>query len=95
MNISANLHCYRKSQASSLEQAMRDGANIRIDDVHGVSALLSVITAMVAVADMMDHESARDDIMVRVNINHGKWKVDCTLADARELILILLNKKEV
>jgi hypothetical protein len=72
---------YRSSQHGSLEDAEIAGAVRVIDTVHGNTAPLDLLLAMMLTADMIDAISDETDIRVVATIN-GEEQPECYLSQA-------------
>lgn len=76
---------YRQSQYANLEAAEAHKAITSGQQDYGYSATLNTFDAMIAAADLMDHEASKYDLRIIINVRRTDLP-ECALANAeREL----------
>lgn len=84
---------WRTSQHKTLQEARQAGAFRYTDECYGYSNALDMLISMRRLADLMDHDSSQNDIMIQLTINN-EVQEPCYLAQASSMIEMYLIKKE-
>lgn len=85
---------YRSSQYNCFEYARWSRATVSTYDVFGYGAAIDALLAIKSVANLMEFESAHDDLRIILSVNKEPLP-ECSLADApNEIHRYLVRKGE-